>query len=61
MNNKTHTVTTFDELEDEARLLPDLTRELVISPRNALEQHFFNVADKHGIDPFADDYFDQDY
>lgn len=54
-------IESFDQLEDEARLLPDLQRDVVIRPANTIEQHFFDVADKHGIDPFADDYFDQDY
>jgi hypothetical protein len=47
----------FNEFIDECKMLPDITRERIIQPRNALEAHFFEVADKHGVlDAALDEY-----
>ena len=52
----------FDSFVREAGMSPDLNRRTVFAISNPLEQHFMNVADKHGIldailDGHEDDYY----
>jgi len=53
----------FDSFVREASMLPD-GRPVRMSINNPIEQHFMNVADKHGVldeilDPFSD--YDDEY
>jgi hypothetical protein len=48
MKPKNITINTFDDYLEEARMLPDLNRKLNLN-LSPLEEHFFDVADKHNI------------
>lgn len=42
------TIRSFDDFLDEAKTLPT-GEDRPVSPRSQLEEHFFDVADKHGV------------
>lgn len=61
MKPKNITINTFDDYVKEAGMLPDLNRKLNFN-LSPLEEHFFDVADKHGIfDHMEDDEFYDEY
>lgn len=54
------TINTFNDFVEESKKLPDLNRKLNFN-LSPLDQHFFDVADKHGvIDQMLDDEYDMD-
>lgn len=59
--SKTHIHRTFDDLVDEAGMLPTLQDSHEIIPKNDLEGHFLNVAAKHGVidEMFSERFLDE--
>ena len=61
MKTKKVTINNFEDFVEESKKLPDLDRLLNFN-LDPLEQHFFNVADKHGIiDRMLDADYDDEY
>lgn len=59
MPERKRTIRTFDDFVEETKMLPSLT-PVDFSVTDPLEQHFFNVADKHGIiDALLDPFYDE--
>ena len=46
---KRNVIRNFDDFMEEAKMLPDFNDPPVFAISNPLEQHFMNVADKHGV------------
>lgn len=46
---KNISITTFQDLVNEASMLPCLDNEIQINPRDELEKFFFRTAEKHGV------------
>lgn len=45
---KRHVIRTFDDIIDEARMLPDLNKSIHFE-MDTLESSLFSVAEKHGV------------
>lgn len=58
---KTRVIRNFDDLVEESKMCP--TDDDYVFNLDPLEQHFFDVADKHGIidEMFSERVFEEDY